>query len=108
MAPLKDLRIHPAAFPWSRFFCDVERHETDHLEKIGQGIVYSSFEGIIRDLTVLSYYLEHRTAIMKGLAPSAMLIDCHSFPAGLSDVEVCIGKNKGEYIHVVHENSVNF
>lgn len=101
MASLKDPRIHPVVFPWSRFFCDVERLENDPLEKIGQGIVYSSFEGILRDLTVqqkeeiyLSYYLEYKAAIMKELTPSAMLIDCHSFPADLSDVEVCIGENK--------------
>lgn len=46
MASSMDPRIHPVTFPWSRFFCDVERLENDPLEKIGQGIVYSSFEGI--------------------------------------------------------------
>lgn len=46
-----DPRIHPVTFPWSRFFCDVERLENDPLEKIGQGIVYSSFEGIGRNIT---------------------------------------------------------
>jgi hypothetical protein len=50
--PLTDPRIHPVAFPWSRFFCDVERLENDPLEKSGQGIVYTSFEGINRNLTV--------------------------------------------------------
>lgn len=101
MASFKDPRIHPVAFPWSRFFCDVERLENDPLEKRSQGIVYSSFEGIKRNLTVhekeniyRSYYLEHIAAIMKELTPSSMLIDCHSFPADLSDVEVCIGVNK--------------
>ena len=51
MASSMDPRIHPVTFPWSRFFCDVERLENDPLEKIGQGIVYSSFEGIGRNIT---------------------------------------------------------
>lgn len=74
MAAFKDPRIHPVAFPWSRFFCDVERLENENIYR--------------------SYYLEHMAAIMKELTPSSMLIDCHSFPADLSDVEVCIGVNK--------------
>ncbi|MCI6239358.1 MAG: N-formylglutamate amidohydrolase, partial [Lachnospiraceae bacterium] len=35
MASSMDPRIHPVTFPWSRFFCDVERLENDPLEKIG-------------------------------------------------------------------------
>ena len=100
MASFMDPRIHPVAVPWSRFFCDVERLENDPLEKSGQGIVYTSFGGIKRNLTVQekegiyrSYYLEHMAAVMKELTPSSILIDCHSFPADLSDVEVCIGVN---------------
>lgn len=65
MASSMDPRIHPVTFPWSRFFCDVERLENDPLEKIGQGIVYSSFEGIGRNITgteiiYRSYYLGHK------------------------------------------------
>ena len=98
MASSMDPRIHPVTFPWSRFFCDVERPENDPLEKIGQGIVYSSFEGIRRNITgteiiYRSYYLGHKTAVIKELTPSSILIDCHSFPSDLSDVEVCIGFN---------------
>lgn len=98
MASSMDPRIHPVTFPWSRFFCDVERLENDPLEKIGQGIVYSSFEGIGRNLTgteiiYRSYYLGHKAAVIKELTPSSILIDCHSFPSDLSDVEVCIGIN---------------
>lgn len=33
MASSMDPRIHPVTFPWSRFFCDVERLENDPLEK---------------------------------------------------------------------------
>ena len=67
MASSMDPRIHPVTFPWSRFFCDVERLENDPLEKIGHGIVYSSFEGIGRNLTgteiiYRSYYLGHKAA----------------------------------------------
>lgn len=72
--------------------------ENDPLEKIGQGIVYSSFEGIGRNITgteiiYRSYYLGHKAAVIKELTPSSILIDCHSFPSDLSDVEVCIGFN---------------
>lgn len=34
MPSLKDPRIHPVVFPWSRFFCDVKRLENDTLEKM--------------------------------------------------------------------------
>lgn len=68
--------------------------------KIGQGIVYSSFEGIGRNITGTEkeiiyrlYYLGHKAAVIKELTPSSILIDCHSFPSDLSDVEVCIGFN---------------
>lgn len=36
-ASLADRRIRPVVFPWSRFFCDVERLENDPLESVGQG-----------------------------------------------------------------------
>ncbi len=98
MASSMDSRIHPVTFPWSRFFCDVERLENDPLEKIGQGIVYSSFEGIGRNITgteiiYRSYYLNHKAAVIKELTPSSILIECHSFPSNLSDEEVCISFN---------------
>lgn len=37
MASSMDPRIHPVTFPWSRFFCDVERLENDPLEKNRSG-----------------------------------------------------------------------
>ena len=99
-AALKDPRIRPVVFPWSRFFCDVERLEDDPLEKKGQGLAYTNFEGCVRRLSeqekeriYRDYYLEHMAAVMKELTPTSMLIDCHSFPSDLSDVEVCIGIN---------------
>ena len=97
---LKDPRIRPVVFPWSRFFCDVERREDDPLEKKGQGLVYTHFEDCERRLSEQEkekiyrlYYLEHMAAVMKELTPTSILIDCHSFPSDLSDVEVCIGIN---------------
>ncbi len=99
-ASLADPRIRPVVFPWSRFFCDVERLENDPLESIGQGIVYSEFGGVRRSLTseerddiFIRYYLEHLEAVVRELSPSSFLIDCHSFPEDLSDVEVCVGVN---------------
>ena len=97
---LTDRRIRPVVFPWSRFFCDVERLENDPLESVGQGIVYSEFEGVRRCLTseekddiFIRYYLEHRAAVVRELSPTSFLIDCHSFPSDLSAVEVCVGVN---------------
>lgn len=99
-AALKDPRIRPVVFPWSRFFCDVERLENDPLERNGQGLAYTRFEGCVRRLSdsekeriYRDYYLEHMAAVMKELTPTSMLIDCHSFPSDLSDVDVCIGIN---------------
>lgn len=91
-------------FPCSRFFCDVERLLfNEPLETIGQGILYSEFDGFTRTLTaeeraaiISEYYIPHidklREEIAKG--EDVLLIDCHSFPSHLSDVDVCIGFNE--------------
>lgn len=99
-AALKDPRIRPVVFPWSRFFCDVERPELDPLEKKSLGLAYTRFEDCVRRLSVLEkeqiyrdYYLEHMAAVMNELTPTSILINCHSFPSDLSDAEVCIGIN---------------
>jgi len=96
----EDVRVVPAVFPFSRFFCDVERLENDPLEGKGQGIVYLNFDGIQRTLSSEeakaikeNFYDEHIRRLKSLLTPSSFLIDCHSFPSDLSDVEVCIGIN---------------
>ena len=95
-----DSRIVPVVFPFSRFFCDVERLEDDPLESIGQGIIYTKFSGCSRHISdsersVLSerFYQAHMTLLRKSLTPTSFLLDCHSFPKDLSSVDVCIGTN---------------
>lgn len=100
---LADPRIVPVAYPFSRFFCDVERLEDDPLEAVGQGRVYRRFGSLERTLPeeeldfALGSYAEHRKRLVGALSaggPGTLLVDCHSFPADLSDVDVCIGVNE--------------
>lgn len=89
-----DSRIIPVAYPFSRFFCDVERLENDPLEKIGQGIVYTRFESLKRTVSdgekqfALNSFHEHRQRLVQALSPGALLVDCHSFPADLSETRI--------------------
>ena len=100
-AAIHDGRIVPVSFPFSRFFCDVERLENDPLESIGQGIVYTEFGKChrkIKDVERKRLHEEFYKAFMDrlrcNLQPSAFLLDCHSFPSDLSDIDVCIGFNE--------------
>lgn len=96
-----DQRVVSVVYPFSRFFCDVERLENDPLEAVGQGIVYKQFNGLNRsippadeDWARCSYY-EHINRLKAAIRDEhTLLIDCHSFPADLSDVDVCIGFNE--------------
>ena len=96
-----DGRIVPVSFPFSRFFCDVERLENDPLESVGQGIVYTDFQECHRSITekdkaalLERYYHPHMDRLKSALSPKTFLVDCHSFPPELSDIEVCLGFNK--------------
>ncbi len=88
-------------FPYSRFYCDVERLENDPLEKEGQGIIYTKFNGISREgLTedekkeIMRLYDEHKKRVLNQItSENCLLIDCHSFLPDLSDVDFCIGYN---------------
>lgn len=97
-----DSRIVAVAYPFSRFFCDVERLEDDPLEAVGQGRVYRRFGALDRTVPkdelefALRSYGEHLERLVKALStcgPGTLLVDCHSFPEDLSDVDVCIGVN---------------
>ena len=84
---------------FSRFVVDVERLINDPLEKIGQGIVYEKFNGLHRTfegqekIDMFRYYAKYIRELRLMLNEHSLLIDCHSFPSDLSDVDICIGYN---------------
>lgn len=97
---LMDPRIYPIIYPFSRFFCDVERLEDDPLEAIGQGIIYERFVNLKRSISeeervfAMWSYEEHHSRLQRAISgEETLLVDCHSFPSDLSDVDICIGVN---------------
>lgn len=84
---------------YSRFFVDVEKLPNAPLGAIGQGILYEKFNGLKRFIGVeerrgmLAYYLGYIKNLKEMLNEHSLLIDCHSFPSDLSDVDICIGYN---------------
>ena len=95
-----DSRVIPVVYPFSRFFCDAERLENDPLEAVGQGIIYKRFGDLNRSVSEqeasfgMQSYREHHDRLRQAITGGdTLLVDCHSFPADLSDVEVCIGLN---------------
>lgn len=84
---------------YSRFVVDVERLVNDPLEKIGQGIVYKEFNSLHRtfkgseEIEMFSYHAKYIRDLRLMLNEHSLLIDCHSFPSELSDVDICIGYN---------------
>lgn len=93
-------KVTAVIFPLSRFVCDVERLDNDPLEQEGQGILYRHFGGYSRGMLssteskhLLDLRNDHLDKLKKHLTPDAVLINCHSFPAGLHDCDICIGFN---------------
>lgn len=84
---------------YSRFVVDVERLEDDPLEEIGQGIIYTQFNGLKRNINederqgLKGYYHSYIKQLKSMLNEHSLLIDCHSFPSDLSDVDIYIGVN---------------
>lgn len=98
--PSKDLtKIVPCTFEYSRFYVDAERLVNDPLEKIGQGIIYTDFNGLHREVNPFlkehcqRLYDNYISKISCFLTNDSLLIDCHSFPSELSDIDICIGFN---------------
>lgn len=95
-------RVIPIVFQYSRFFVDAERLKDDILNDKGQGIIYTEFNGIKRNLTdedrnkLMNIYSEYIDKFSTTLSKDSLLIDCHSFPSDLSDVDICIGYNEDE------------
>ena len=87
----------------SRFDCDLERLMNDPLEEEGRGILYRvSHSGATRELTYvqkeafLRHWTAYRARLAAALIPNSLLIDCHSFPSLVADVDICIGFNQDE------------
>lgn len=93
--------ITPIRFPYSRFIVDAERLENDPLESIGQGIIYKQFDSFSRNIPndkttidrLKALWDNHQKNLTNKLDEDAILIDCHSFPQEMSDIDVCIGYN---------------
>lgn len=97
---LEDNRVKTVRFPFSRFIVDAERLWNDPMEEVGQGIVYKHFDGFQRNISdfreqhLLKLWNWHQNRLRENLEEDALLLDCHSFPEELSDVDICIGYNE--------------
>ena len=93
-------KIRTVRFPYSRFIVDAERLWDDPLEQHGQGIVYKQFDGYTRtvpeknEVQLLGLWHWHQQRLRDNLCEGALLLDCHSFPSEMSDVDICIGYNE--------------
>ena len=93
-------RIKTVRFPYSRFIVDAERLWDDPMEAIGQGIVYRYFDNHVRmvpetaEKRLLRLWHWHQKRLKDVLCEGAMLLDCHSFPSDMGDVDICIGYNE--------------
>ena len=96
----QDDTIKAVRFPYSRFIVDAERLWNDPLESEGQGIVYRRFDRYVRNVPpaseerLLFLWKWHQARLRENLCPGALLLDCHSFPGDLSEVDICIGFNE--------------
>ena len=97
--PEKKNRIKTIVADYSRFVVDVERLPNDPLNESGQGIIYTDFEGFHRNvgeaerMVLMDYYYSYIEQLKSMLSDHSLLIDCHSFPSDLHDVDICIGYN---------------
>lgn len=94
--------VIPVIYEYSRFYCDVERLIDDPLESNGNGIVYTEYEGFKRNvddklrLECMDSYYNYIRKLKREITKDSIVIDCHSFPADLSDTDICIGFNEDE------------
>lgn len=95
-----DKRVNTVRFPYSRFIVDAERLWNDPLEDIGQGIIYRNFNGYVRhvdkeaEYRLLNLWKLHQDRLRNRLTEGALLLDAHSFPENMGDVDICIGYNE--------------
>ena len=92
--------IRTVRFPYSRFIVDAERLWDDPLEQQGQGIVYKQFGDYLRmvpkenEKRLLGLWRWHQQRLRDSLCEGALLLDCHSFPSEMGDIDICIGFNE--------------
>ena len=92
--------IKTVRFPYSRFIVDAERLWDDPLEQQGQGIVYKHFGDYLRmvpkenEKRLLGLWHWHQRRLRDSLCEGALLLDCHSFPSEMGDIDICIGFNE--------------
>lgn len=94
-------KVSKVIFNYSRFYVDVERLINDPLESIGQGRIYEKFDEVRRGTIpveergmMIGLYEKHINNLSKEITDDTLVIDCHSFPSDLADVDVCIGYNE--------------
>ena len=96
----KSERVRTVRFPFSRFIVDAERLWDDPLEEKGQGILYRHFLGYTREIpqkheeVLLNLWHQHQETLRNNLCTNALLLDCHSFPSSMGEVDICIGFNE--------------
>jgi N-formylglutamate amidohydrolase len=116
-------RIATVVFPYSRYYCDVERLKDDPLEEIGQGIIYEKLRdsNTTRTLSdaekteISKEWQFYQNFLRNELVPNALLLDCHSFPKFLApEIDICLGFNadatrpNDETLEVVREHFEKF
>ena len=96
----KNENVRTVRFPYSRFIVDAERLWNDPLEEQGQGILYRHFLGYTREIphkqeeALLNLWHWHQERLKNNLCADALLLDCHSFPSDMGEVDICIGFNE--------------
>lgn len=90
-------------YPYSRFYCDVERLIEDPMGSIGQGLYYTKYKDAVRSYNqddvreVFKSYVDHHKRLSEALNEHSLLIDCHSFNSEVApDVDICLGYNEDE------------
>ncbi len=99
--------VRSFVFHKSRFVVDAERLIDDDMENIGQGIVYTDFYGRIqRNVNkeekdaLYKEREEYLSKIEQNIISNDrdgygnVLIDCHSFPSRMGDMDICVGYNE--------------
>ena len=93
-------RVKHIMAEYSRYVVDVERLLNDPLAEEGEGIIYTKYDGQHRYVDeeertkLMAYYYDYQDRLKSMLSEHSLLIDCHSFPSDLSDVDICIGYNE--------------